>query len=156
MRKGETFTAGPFKGTVTVRQTPPFTPALQNSGTIEAALTVAGPVSGLRSIEFLDSNGSLLSGRGITPAEAPPDGAEVTVPVQFQTTPVGPVTVRFRYSDAAETIEVPFSLSAGIGLRPGMRWFMTSAKDATGPDRHRPALPMSHEPPRPSVAGNPD
>lgn len=116
LRKGATFAAGPFKGTLTVRQTPPSTPALQNTGALEVGLTVTGPVSKLRSVEFLDSTGSFLFGHGIASAESLPEGAELPLAFQFPTAPSGPVSLRLRYCEAAETIQVPFSISTGIGL----------------------------------------
>ena len=116
LRKGETFATGPFKGTITVRQTPPFTPALQDTGAMEVGVTVTGPVSKLRSVEFLDSTGSFMHGHGIASAESQPEGADVSLAFQFPTPPSGPVTLRLRYCETDETVQVPFDLSMGIGL----------------------------------------
>jgi hypothetical protein len=60
LRKGETFAAGPFKGTVIVRQTPPFTPALQDAGAIEVGLTVTGLPEQLRPGNVLRRNRHLV------------------------------------------------------------------------------------------------
>ena len=48
LRKGNAFAAGPFKGTVTERQTPPFTPAPQKTGQNEVWIRVSGPVGRVR------------------------------------------------------------------------------------------------------------
>ncbi len=123
LRKGEAFAAGPFKGTVTERQTPPFAPAPQDPGEKEAWILLSGPVARLRSVECLDSKGMLL-GAHSSAAEGQheradnerADNVSLGLRLQFSQVPSGPVTLRIRYYEAAETVQVPFTIETGIGL----------------------------------------
>ena len=120
LRQGEAFAAGAFQGTVTERQAAPLTPAPQDTGGNEAWILVSGPVTRLRSVECLDSTGMLLGAHQRSPAEAPPESSENNVSLGlrlgFSKAPSGPVTLRIHYYDVAETVQVPFAISTGIGL----------------------------------------
>jgi len=117
LRRGDTFTVGPFTGKVTtLRETPPLQPPFTGLN-FELWLSISGPVNKLRSIEILDRDGKPFNSTPVAPGDFPSaQSGELRCAFHLPTPIKGAVRFKFCYYLSDEIVRVPFELNTGIGL----------------------------------------
>jgi hypothetical protein len=118
LKTGEKFKAGPFTGAVSqIVQSAPSAPGSQDSGDVQVWLSISGPISRMRSIEFLGNADAVLNRNQYSFNQPTSESVEQkTESFRLNGLQAGPVTLRFHHYDTDETIKVPFEITTSIGL----------------------------------------